>query len=107
VVKKAGVTGYGNVSPKDVTIGFGQSVRGSDIFPDPPPYGVLRVDVLGDTVDQNLRGVKPGTSTLVFYNWAGDEVGRSTVTVLNWWQSLPSFLQFLLRWFCFGWLWMA
>jgi len=25
---------------------------------------------------------------------------------LLWWQKLPSFLQFLLRWFCFGWLWM-
>ena len=25
---------------------------------------------------------------------------------LRWWEKLPSFLQFLLRWFCFGWIWM-
>ena len=25
---------------------------------------------------------------------------------LKWWQRLPSFLQFLLRWLCFGWIWM-
>ena len=24
-----------------------------------------------------------------------------------WWASLPTFLQFLLRWFAFGWLWMV
>lgn len=26
--------------------------------------------------------------------------------VPKWWQTLPSFLQFLLRWICFGWIWM-
>jgi len=25
---------------------------------------------------------------------------------LKWWQKLPAFLQFLLRWFAFGWIWM-
>jgi len=27
-------------------------------------------------------------------------------STLKWWQKLPSFLQFLLRWLCFGWIWM-
>jgi len=25
---------------------------------------------------------------------------------LNWWQRLPHFLQWIMRWLCFGWLWM-
>jgi hypothetical protein len=28
------------------------------------------------------------------------------VDPLKWWQRLPPFLQFLLRWVCFGWIWM-
>jgi len=34
------------------------------------------------------------------------QVVARRVNALAWWQTLPPFLQFLLRWFAFGWLWM-
>ena len=34
-------------------------------------------------------------------------VQKQSALTLNWWESLPSFLIFLLRWFAFGWLWMG
>jgi len=107
VVKKANVTGYGKVQPSNLAIDIGEQIGVRALFSDLPPYHVLRVEVLGDAVDQNLRGVKVGTSTLVFRDIAGTEVGRSTITVGKWWQTLPSFLQLILRWFAFGWLWMG
>ncbi|MCL1952850.1 MAG: hypothetical protein FWF60_08495 [Oscillospiraceae bacterium] len=27
--------------------------------------------------------------------------------VQKWWQTLPPWLQWILRWLCFGWIWMA
>jgi len=112
LIKKADVTGSGNVQPINVTSSVGGYINIFDIFPVFPSYPVLRVNTVGDAVDSRLVPKKAGISTLIFYDWDGNEVGRCTVTVeepaltLKWWQSLPTFLQFLLRWLAFGWFWM-
>ena len=35
-----------------------------------------------------------------------DETGGPTATPLKCWQKLPAWLQWILRWLCFGWIWM-
>ena len=108
-MKKANLTGQGKIQPKDIALNIGETVYASDLFPTQPPYHLLRVEILGNTVGADLVAVRVGTSTLVFYDTEDTEVGRCTVTVLanHWWQTLPDFLQLLLRWFAFGWLWMG
>ncbi|MCL2106787.1 MAG: hypothetical protein FWH26_07025 [Oscillospiraceae bacterium] len=106
VLKAESVTGRGNVNAKNLELEVGAVVRADEVFASLPPYGLLRVTVQGDAVDGNLVAKKAGISILVFHDMAGTEVGRSTVTVLKWWQKLPSLLQFILRWVCFGWAWM-
>ena len=101
------MTGMGNVAVRNIELdGVGAIVRTDELFTAPPPYGVLRVSVQGDAVGTDLIAKKAGVSTLVIYDMAGNEVGRCTATVLKWWQKLPSFLQVLLRWAAFGWIWM-
>jgi len=101
------VTGRGTVNARNIELASAGAIAAAEeIFASPPPYGVLRVSIQGDAVGADLVAKKAGVSTLVFYDLAGNEVGRSTVTVLSWWQRLPVFLQVLLRWFVFGWLWM-
>jgi len=108
VIRAEDEAGRGSVQPKDVKIGafrllnnalLGDRVRAYQLFPEQlPPYRVLRVEVLGDSVDEYLSAVKAGQSTLVFYDMAGNEVGRSTVTVswFSWWQTLLTYLRFVL-----------
>jgi hypothetical protein len=36
---------------------------------------------------------------------AESDIGGSAGTEL-WWAKLPGFVQWILRWLCFGWLWM-
>jgi len=106
VLKAESVTGRGNVAARNLELEVGAIVRADELFATLPPYGILRVTVQGDAVDAGLIAKKAGVSTLVFCDMVGNEVGRSTVTVLKWWQALSPFLQFLLRWVCFGWIWM-
>jgi len=47
-----------------------------------------------------------------YFDWAAEEpfppghFSDPTPPPLKWWQRLPSWLQFILRWIFFGWLWM-
>ena len=110
LVKKESISGEVKVQTNDITIYVGQ-IALWHVFPvwPWPSYHILRVESLGDAVNQYLVAKNPGISTLVFYDMADNEVGRCTVTVTPapWWQSLSPFLQLLLRWFAFGWLWMT
>lgn len=107
VVRKAEtVTGRGSVNANNVVTDNGAPVRMDELFTTSPPYSLMRVSVLGDAVGADLIAKKAGTSTLVFYDMAGNEVGRSTVTVRQWWETINPVLQFLLRWLAFGWIWM-
>jgi len=107
VVRKAeSITGRGTVNANNVVIDNGAPVRMDELFTTSPPYSLMRVSVLGDAVGADLIAKKAGASTLVFYDMAGNEVGRSTVTVRQWWESIHPILQSLLRWFAFGWIWM-
>jgi len=36
----------------------------------------------------------------------GNNNNNNNNTQLKWWQKLPPWLQWILRWFCFGWIWM-
>jgi len=38
--------------------------------------------------------------------WQYTNFDWTFVPALKWWQRLPSFLQWILRWLCFGWIWM-
>jgi len=111
VQKAEDFTGRGNVRPRDLTLYLDDVLSAAYLFPcyDPPrsPYPLLRVEVLDSALDQNFAAVKTGKSTLVFYDWAGNEVGRSTVRVkAKWWQRLSPSSQRTLRNFAFGQYWM-
>ena len=51
-----------------------------------------------------------GVETRVCANDAGHTEKRAipklTITPQKWWEKLSSWLQFILRWLCFGWIWM-
>ncbi len=107
VVKKSiDVIGTGPVNANDVEVKFEAPLAGDKIFTTPQPYSILRVEVLGDAVNADMVSVKRGESTLVFYDLLGNEVGRSKVTVLPWWENLGWLQKNLLKFLCFGWIWM-
>jgi len=44
-----------------------------------------------------------------YFSWSDCGTGfppDSNLPALRWWQHLPAWLQFILRWFAFGWIWM-
>ena len=114
VARRAVLTGKGNVSPQNITIKLnGEPANFLDVFPAAVPYDLLRLEILGDALGQGFKGVKAGTSTLVFYDWEGNEVGRSTVTVnapppnlIPGTNREATILNWILYIVFFGWIWM-
>ncbi|MCL2106268.1 MAG: hypothetical protein FWH26_04300 [Oscillospiraceae bacterium] len=68
----------------------------------PPPEVVL---IGGQTyIKVQVNSFSP--FELVEESTGGDDTGDTTPPALKWWQALPGLLQWILRWICFGWLWM-
>jgi len=104
------VTNRGSFIVNNVTLKRGAPLRMDQLFAAPPVYNLMRVKVTGYTFGKDNEGYLTandlGEAALVFYDMAGNQIGSSRVTVVGWWDSLPNFVQWLLRIFAFGWIWM-